>query len=438
LGISSFCFRWLGTACYGLTKGLKNNGVDVTFVMPKSFDEHSHEHVELVSANQAAAEILNDLELKEEYLNEIIKVNSPLTPYMTQEQYSYALSKLSKNKNIREILSNKLSSVNQDNSVYGQNLFQEVWRYRQSGSIIAKKKQFDVIHCHDWMTYGAGIEAKRVSGKPLILHIHATEFDRTGGHPNQYVYDLEKEGFMNADKILAVSNFTKNKVIEHYGISSDKVEVVHNAVEWENEDKFETDSKIPKDKKVVLFLGRITIQKGPDWFLSAAKKVADYDPNVMFVVAGSGDMEHFMINKAAELGLGDKMLFAGFLKGKDIDKAYKMADLYVMPSISEPFGITPLESMRNGTPVLISKQSGVSEVIRHCLKTDFWDVNDMANKMISALQYSQLHEQLRDEGLKEVRNFSWNIPAKKCVDAYNKVLNSSFSNLLTQGGIIRW
>jgi glycogen synthase len=428
-----FASGGLGTACYGLTKGLKNNNIDVIFVMPRLPENISSEHVELISAHNTTDNIYSDINLNEN-VSEVIKINSILRPYMTANEYEEKFSKTIKdvsiNKNNQLNQKNNKIIKNETNSVYGQNLFEEVWRYRQTGIDLAKKKQFDIIHCHDWMTYGAGIEAKKATGKPLVLHIHATEFDRTGDNPNQYVYELEKEGFMNADKILAVSNFTKNKVIKHYNISPDKIEVVHNAVEWSKEDLLEEPSQIPLNKKIILFLGRITIQKGPDWFLYTAKKVAEYDKDAMFIVAGSGDMEHFMIKKAAELGLSNKILFAGFLKGKDIDKAYRMAKLYVMPSISEPFGITPLESMRNGTPVLISKQSGVSEVVRHCLKADFWDINDMSNKIISTLKYTPLHQQLKDEGLKEVRKFSWNKPAKICKDIYHNILNN--------GGKIKW
>lgn len=272
------------------------------------------------------------------------------------------------------------------------------------------------------MAYKAGINAKKATGKPLVVHIHATEFDRGGGNGvNQYVYDIEKEGFENADVICAVSNFTKNKIVEHYGVNPAKVKVVHNAVEFTD---FKEDiKKHKKDDKVVLFLGRITLQKGPEYFVHAAEKVLEKEPNTKFIVAGSGDMMPMMINLAAEKGLGSKMLFAGFLKGDDIDRAYKIADLYVMPSVSEPFGITPLEAMRNGTPVLMSKQSGVSEVVSHCLKVDFWDVEDMANKMLAALKYPALHNCLKENGSREIKKFSWNEPAKKCIDAYNLALD---------------
>lgn len=407
----------LGTACMGLTKGLKNHNVDVIFVMPKVPSNIGSGHVDLVSA--ADVMIRDEHGHMKDIIEDIIEIDSPLTPYMTNEEYKEKLKSMPDVNVPRSSI--VFSKSTEMNSIYGQGLFNEVWRYRMKSRLVAMGKEFDVIHCHDWMTYGAGIEAKKVSGKPLVMHIHATEFDRTGNNPNPYVYNLEKEGFENADKILAVSNFTRNTVIDHYGIDPGKIDVVHNAVEFTNYN--EKSLKIASDDKVVLFLGRITIQKGPDWFLYTARKVLDYYPNAKFVIAGSGDMHPFIIHKAAELGMADKVLFAGFLKGTDIDRAYKMADLYVMPSISEPFGITPLESMRNGTPVLISKQSGVSEVISHCLKADFWDIDDMANKIIGVLEHSSLHKELQTNGKREVLKFNWNDPAKKCLNAYNSVID---------------
>ncbi|MFT4303844.1 MAG: glycosyltransferase family 4 protein [Candidatus Woesearchaeota archaeon] len=394
----------LGTACYGLTKSLHKLGAEIIFVMPHVSKNVSSLHVELVSAEGT--------KMKSQFI-ETIEVDSLITPYMTNEEYKKSL--------LKGVDAIEHDRSEQSKNIYGKDLYSEVWRYRQKAKLIAMRDDYDLIHCHDWMTYGAGIEAKKISGKPLLLHIHATEFDRTGDNPNQYVYQLEKEGFNAADMILAVSNLTRNRVINHYGIDPNKVVVVHNAVEHKEVDSRR--QRLPNDTKVVLFLGRITIQKGPDWFLYAAKKVLEYEPNVTFVVAGSGDMEAFMMNKAAELGISKNVLFAGFLKGDDIDRAYRMADLYVMPSISEPFGITPLESMRNGTPVLISKQSGVSEVVRHCLKADFWDVNDMANKIIGVLSHAPLHSLLVAEGTQEIKRFTWDDPARKCIDAYNKSLN---------------
>ena len=387
----------LGVACHGITKGLSNKGVSTTFVIPKAPEDADGSHVKLIIASN-----VKGIKIKE--------VSSPMAAYMTNSEYQ---------ERVRHLLLHGKGTSKDD--IYGQDLFNEVERYAIRAKKIAKNESFDVIHAHDWMTYKAGIEAKKSTGKPLVVHIHATEFDRTGGNGvNQHVYDIEKSGFDKADVICAVSNFTKNKVVNHYGIDPKKIHVVHNAVEFTNFDE-ETPKLSGKDK-IVLFLGRITLQKGPDYFVKAAKKVIDQDPNVKFIVAGSGDMMPQMVEMAAEHGLSNKMLFAGFLKGKDIDRAYKMADLYVMPSVSEPFGITPLEAMRNGTPVLISKQSGVSEVVQNCLKVDFWDTDEIANKMLSVLKYSSLHRCLQEEGGREVMKFNWDEPAQKCIDAYKTAI----------------
>jgi glycogen synthase len=389
----------LGTACYGLTKGLSQKGVDVTFVIPKAPGNPKADHVNLLVADN-----LEKIKLKH--------IDSPLVAYITSKQY-------------REIMRDALinQGKNESNALYGKNLFDEVYRYAQKARLIAENEDFDVIHAHDWLTFQAGMEAKKVSGKPLIVHVHATEFDRTGGNGlHQYVYEIEKQGMHAADLVLAVSQFTKNKIVEHYGVPPEKVRVVHNAVEFTNFNDNYSLKGIGKDNKVVLFLGRITLQKGPDYFLYAAKKVLEKNPNARFIMAGSGDMEPFIINKAAEMGIADKFLFAGFLRGEDIDRAYSLADVYVMPSVSEPFGITPLEAMRNGTPVIISKQSGVSEVISHCLKVDFWDVNDIANKILAVLNYKELHGCMMENGSTEVKRFSWEHPAAKCLEAYKHVL----------------
>ena len=378
----------LGTACYGLTKSLSSKGVEITFVLPYSAEITDADFLKIIPAGNI----------------KIRKISSVLQPYMNSADY-------------RSIVSKK--SVP---NIYGSTLFDEVRRYTLAAGKIAEEEEFDVIHCHDWLTFGAGIHAKQKKNRPLILHVHATEHDRTGGHQvNQHVYDLEREGLNKADRIIAVSNFTKNKIMAHYGISSEKISVVHNAVDF-SQHYYDESFEINKHDKIVLFLGRVTLQKGPDYFVHAAKKVLEHEKNVKFIVAGSGDMEPHVIEKAAELGISGKVLFAGFLSPDDVERAYKMADIYVMPSVSEPFGITALEAMKNKTPAIVSNQSGVSEVIRHCLKVDFWDVDEISNKIISLLRYRQLHESLKENGYFEVRKFSWDVPAQKCMNIYNELI----------------
>ena len=379
----------LGTACYGLTKSLSKKGVQITFVLPYPFDVENPDFLKLISAGNI----------------KVRKISSILQPYMGSQEYNRALSKKPTSK------------------IYGSTLFDEVYRYTLAAEKIADEEEFDIIHCHDWMTFGAGIKAKRKKNKPLVLHVHATEFDRTGNHGvNQHVYDLERHGMNKADMVIAVSNFTKDKVVSHYGISPEKIRVVHNAVDF-SQHYFNEDFELKKTDKVVLFLGRITLQKGPDYFIQAAKKVLEHEKNVKFIVAGAGDMEASVIEKTAELGIADKVLFAGFLNEDDVERAYKMADVYVMPSVSEPFGITALEAMKNKTATIVSKQSGVSEVARHCLKVDFWDIKEISNKIISLLRYKPLHGTLRENAYAEVKKFNWDKPAEQCINIYNELIN---------------
>lgn len=389
----------LGTACFDLTKGLSRQGVDVTFVMPKAPENAQADFVKLLGTNNYMKNV------------KIRKVDSILTAYNTANSYSEHAKQY------------KVLGTKGDN-VYGKDLYEEVERFSKVAEIIAREEDHDVIHAHDWMAYAAGINARKVSGKPLICHIHATEFDRTGGNPNQHISHKEYVGLKEADLIIANSEYTKQNVIKHYGIEASKIHVVHWGVDADNQDYYEDfKHKLSDHDKVVLFLGRITLQKGPDYFINTAKKVLDYAPNTKFIMAGTGDMLPKMIEKSAELGISHKMMFTGFLQGKDVHRAFKMADLYVMPSVSEPFGIVALESIKNGTPILISKQSGASEVITNALKTDFWDTDDMANKIVGALKYGGMYQELKDNSDREAGKFNLDDPAKKTMHIYNKALD---------------
>lgn len=312
-------------------------------------------------------------------------------------------------------------------SNYGATLFEEVTRYALRAASIAKKERCDIIHAHDWLSFGAGVSAKLASLKPLVSHVHATEFDRTGGaNINEEVYLAEKTGMEEADRVIAVSVLTKRKINEHYGVGEDKIDVVYNAVPAHAEGRIESDAlknfKAATGKRMVLFVGRFTLQKGPDYFLRAASLVLQHDKNVFFVMAGSGDMEHQIVRLAAELGIGENVFFAGFARGEELCALYRAADIFVMPSVSEPFGITTLESLSHGTPVIISKQSGVSEVLRHALKVDFWDIEETANKIVSVLNHRSLQTTLHEYGQREAVKYSWRDAAAKVAEIYRRVL----------------
>jgi glycosyltransferase involved in cell wall biosynthesis len=303
---------------------------------------------------------------------------------------------------------------------YSGDLVGQAERYARFCSTISQSVDFDVIHAHDWLTYPAGLAVSRISGKPLVVHVHSTEFDRSGEHVNQSVYNIERRGMHGASRVIAVSHLTKGIIVNRYGIDNSKVNVVWNGIDVEPgaNDEHRIDGK----DKLVLYFGRITLQKGPEYFISAAKRVLEIMPNVKFVVAGSGDLAERMIRMAAEMGIGHKVLFTGFLRGKDIDRVFSIADLYVMPSVSEPFGIAPLEAMSHDVPVLISKRSGVSEVLSHALKVDFWDIDDMANKIIAVLRHSPLSKALRDGGRFELQQITWEGAARKCEQIYNELV----------------
>lgn len=382
----------LGTACHGLAKGLARQGVKVTFVMPVAPQGAKSEFVKLLGANNFAKNI------------KVLQVPSTLAPYQTEDQYSEDYAPMS------------------TKGVYGKNIYQEARRFARISRIIAKKEPHDVIHAHDWMTYEAGIEAKKASGKPLVVHIHATEFDRTADNPNNYISNIEYKGLKAADLVIANSNFTKNNVIKHYKIPEEKIRVVHWGIEEDNPAyHLNYRSAMNKKGKVVLFLGRITVQKGPDYFIEVAKKVHDFEPNTLFVIAGDGDMMPRIINRAHELGIADKVIFTGFLKDDEVHKAFQMADVYVMPSVSEPFGLVALESLKNNTPIIVSKQSGVSEVVKNCLKVDFWDIDRMTDMIVNVLKHQPLRDELRDRGHEEVQKFNLDDPARKVNDVYTEV-----------------
>ena len=409
----------LGTACYGLTRAMDQLGLEVTFVLPKFVESKYATHVRLLTPDSHRSATF----FKYHHLKNVKfqTIDSPLQPYSTPEVYQRQIEETLRKK--QRLHGNKVTSAGlfmlpKD---YSSDMYTEVHRYAAMAAELADDQQFDIVHAHDWMTFPAGIAVAAVSGKPLVVHMHSTEFDRSGEHVNQMIYDIERAGMERADRIIAVSHYTRNVIIGRYGISGDKVKVAYNGVErlgsWPSED-----TSITKDEKIVLFLGRITMQKGPEYFLHAAKKVLEVMDNVKFVMAGSGDLMHQSIEMAAGLGIGHKVLFTGFLHGEDVQKIYKIADLYVMPSVSEPFGIAPLEALDHDVPVIISRQSGVSEVLTHALKVDFWDVNEMANKIVAVLKYPSLQMTLRSHGNFEVRRLRWKDTAIKCVKIYEEML----------------
>ncbi|QQR83740.1 glycosyltransferase family 4 protein [Candidatus Peregrinibacteria bacterium] len=391
----------LGVACKGIVEGLIHNGQEVYLVLPKVNDQMravANNQFKILTAHESGGMI-----------KQIAIPSGLYSPYASPTAYHQFLQIHQQNHS------------NEPEHLYGPNLMEEMVRFAEKGAVHAQKIPHDVIHTHDWLTAEAGIQAKQISDQPLVMHIHATEFDRSGEHPNQQVFDLERRGMEKADRVIAVSHYTKQMLIKHYGIPEHKIDVVHNAVE--NAAHYQKTHLIEKKDQIVLFLGRMTMQKGPDYFLKMAKRVLEHKPKVKFVMAGDGDMMERVIHMAIELGIERNVLFSGFLKGDEVAKAYGEADLYVMPSVSEPFGIAPLEAIRSGAPVLISKQSGVSEIIKNALRTDFWDVDEMANQVLAVLNYPALRNTLKEHGEREVQKLSWAEQAKHMIKTYGRALS---------------
>jgi glycosyltransferase involved in cell wall biosynthesis len=421
----------LGTACYDMTKALAHKGTKIIFVQPKvegadkiriakglTLRSASGQNVRRVSEKleRAATELWKkNIDIK--------NVDSALIPYATPETYEEYLELLLKDTKYKELREHSSSStVINLRGGYGRDLMSEVYRFSYAAASIAMELagSYDIIHVHDWMTYPAGVLAKQMTGKPLIAHAHSLEYDRSGDNLNGQVAHIEWEGLSNADKVVAVSHYTKNLIVKHYNIDENKIEVVHNAV---TRASFAKQFKVPelcRDEKLVLFLGRITFQKGPEYFVEAARLVLNKLPNTRFVMGGSGDMLLNIVRRVGQLRMGDHFHFTGFMNRQEIERIYAMSDLYCMPSVSEPFGITPLEAMTSDVPVLISRQSGVSEVLHGALKVDFWDVKEMANKICAILSYPVLAAEVVKRCQEDLKNIKWENAAQHLNDIYSQ------------------
>jgi len=410
----------LGTACYGIVKGLANNGVETLFVMPSASGDEDQTYTRILNASDV--EVSDVVKNPKEFLERVqfLRVGTNMVPYMDPVKFTEMSSKDQRSQ-IDDFKVN-FKQKYKFSGKYGTNLMEEISRYAMVGGEIASqhKDEFDVIHAHDWLTYMAGIAAKRISGKPLVIHVHATEFDRTGENVNTQVFAIEQMGMREADKVITVSNLTRNIVVNKYGINPDKVVTVHNAVDFAGREQMVVERSV--DEKVVTFLGRITFQKGPEYFIEAANKVLKKCPDVRFVMAGSGDLLNRSIRQVARLGISDRFHFTGFLRGADVQKMFAYSDVYVMPSVSEPFGISPLEAMITGVPTIISKQSGVAEVLKYSIKVDFWDVDALADAMYGLLRYPALSQMAAEKGYDEVNALKWDHAAAKMKHIYESTL----------------
>ena len=439
----------LGTACYGLTRAMSRHRTDVIFVLPKAVGTDFSTHVRLLSpqspraaggdrdpASVASTFLYGGPAQPEEFTHVSFRAvpSRMLSPYQSAGGtfHEHAVDAAAP----RPIdpggapaegggtgQASILPPQPRGNGDYGGDLMSEVGRFAGLCVDLARGESFDVIHAHDWMTYPAGLAVARMTGRPLVIHVHSTEFDRSGENVNQVVYDLERRGMHGAMRVITVSHLTKSIVQHRYGVPAERVEVVYNGIENGHPVASDFDrARIRRGDRIVLFLGRITMQKGPEYFVQAAKKVLEKEANVRFIMAGSGDKVRDVIEMAAREGIGQRVLFTGFLRGADVERVFRMADVYVMPSVSEPFGIAPLEAIRHDVPVIISKTSGVAEVLTHALKVDFWDTDEIANKIVAVLRHPPLSTTLRQYADMEVSRLTWDGAATRCEKIYHDVV----------------
>jgi glycosyltransferase involved in cell wall biosynthesis len=375
----------LGTHCYNITNALSRKGTNISFIMPGCAGEVASNDIKIIKAGKG----------------KLVKIGVAIVPYLPSVPISV-----------------KKHGNKKTNRLYGEGFFRDVMKFSEAATEAAREIKCDIIHCHDWMTFLAGIGIKEEKGKSLVVTVHSTEYDRTGSLcPNPWISDIEWQGMNRADRIITVSNYMKKQITERYRIPAEKIDVVHNSIDADNYSNERVEFGL--NEKVVLFLGRMTLQKGPDHLLKAAKKVLDHDKNVRFVFVGTGDMLPQLIEDSINMGISNNVTFTGYQDR--IEKYYRMADLFVMPSVSEPFGIVALESMASGIPVIVSKNSGVIEAAKHLMSVDFWDSDKMASKILGALKYDPVRNELSNNGLKEVRSMNWLDAADKTMDVYNKV-----------------
>lgn len=382
----------LGVACRGLTRGLSDAGVSIIFVLP-----HVNDFIDGHMSFRFPPK---------EYMKER-RVKSYLSAYLTAEEYGKRFGKKG-GRHERE-----------------WDLFSEVDAYAKAAADIAEEEDFDVIHAHDWLAFPAGLAAKRATGKPLVLHVHLPSLDQGAQQGvDSRVYDIERRALYEADAVIAISQRVKEVLVHRYGVRSDKIHVVYNALTYEDESWGEAKISLkPENGHIALYMGRLTLHKGPDVFLRAAEIVSRFDPNFRFILAGCGELERQLIHHAASAGIGSKVFFAGFARGRERKALLEASDMLVMPSIAEPFGLVALEAAAAGVPAIVSKQSGVREMMRHMLSVDFWDVEELANKMLSLARYPALHGFMKKEGRQEAQQSTWDKAANSCISLYTACIS---------------
>lgn len=401
----------LGTASYGLTKGMaEQSDMDITFVIPKPSGDEDKSFLRIIGAGNTPV-VYKDVD----YDHVLKRLEDKMSPelYYKLREHIYADFSYRKTDDLGCI---------EFSGKYPDNLLEEINNYSIVAGVIARSEEVDIIHSHDWLTYPAGIHAKQITGKPLVVHVHATDFDRSRGNVNPTVFAIEMDGMNQADHIITVSELTRRTVIEKYHQDPSKVTTVHNAVTPLAPAILNLPDRRGVKDKIVTFLGRITMQKGCEYFVEAAARVLAKKPEgVRFIMAGSGDKMDEMIKLAAKYNIADRFHFTGFMKGQQVYEVFRSSDVYVMPSVSEPFGISPLEAMQCGVPSIISYQSGCAEILNYAIKVDYWDVDAMADAIYALITYPEMHTYLKEEGLREVNSITWEEAGRKVRAIYDAV-----------------
>lgn len=396
----------LGVASKGMAEALSlHEEIKLTFALPYFVGRK-------IDAAKEKPQNSFDLAYSELGHFEIKQIKTTIaSPYATPQQYTESYNQF-------------IASGGSGSDIYGKNLFTEIERYKHEAYKCIKEGDYDLIHTHDWMTFPAAVYAKEKTGLPCIAHVHSTEMDRTGGNPNQEIFEIEKSSLEKVDKIIAVSNYTKQILVLHYDLPEEKIEVVHNGIDHLS-DIQKPPRRFSHDKKTVLFLGRLTIQKGPDWFLKIAQKILEKRKDVQFLIAGKGDMLPHIIEEIARKNLQDHVFCLGFLKKEDAEEAFGMANVFVMPSVSEPFGLVAVEAIQKGTPVILSKQSGAREVVKNSFQADFWDTTKMADQILAVLEYPALHKTISENAEQEIKHLTWGKQSNYIIDIYKQTLNQN-------------
>ncbi len=410
----------LGVACLGISKALAKK-VDLHVIVPKASPGATYDSFGLTGLNCIAYESIENTEIPT-YESFAVVERAPISldPYASYEGNGQSVRFTKEGKILfSKVHKEDLSIFAGDEDLYAGDLARKVVEFSKICAAMAINAEFDVIHAHDWMTYLAGVEVKKATGKPLVVHLHASQFDRAGADARGWIYDLEKYGMENADAVIPVSKYTGTVASGHYGIDPSKIFPVHNGAD--PVEAYHSKKKFPE--KLVLFLGRLTAQKGPEFFLQIAAKVLEQTENVRFVMAGTGEKLRQLIETGAFHNVGDKFHFTGFLNKQKVNELLSMTDIYCMPSVSEPFGLSALEAAQFGIPAVMSKQSGVAEVMHGALKADFWDVDMMAKHIVDLCEDEELYKRVVEQSNEDTLNSTWDAAADKMIKVYEHVLN---------------